>query len=75
MSTAVMVDALKSISFSESCSELIKLHKTKHLPENEYYFSLEISTKQGGVYEILTHSYDSLRVMFKSIKTLIDQKH
>lgn len=72
MSTSLMVDALKYVTISESCSELIKMHKNNNLPDNQYYYSIELSIKQGGVYEILTHSYENLRLLFKSIKSLID---
>lgn len=60
MSTSLMVEGIKSISFSDSCSELINMFKNNNLPENSFYFSVEIGVKQEGAYEILTHSYETL---------------
>lgn len=72
--TTFMVENLQLVTFSSSCSEVIKIFKQGKLEKGTFYFPLELHTTSGSVFEILTGSYEEMKVIFKSFKTLIESK-
>lgn len=73
--STLMVEHLSLITFSGSCSEVIKIYKQGKLEKGSFYFPIELHTTQGSVFEILSGSYEEMKVIFKSFKTLIESKH